>query len=89
MGLQLWAVRPWTSRAGHGSKLLLFAWVLTREHSGAPVLAVLELLLGPDGLPCRFHVANRNDPGSACAGMLAEMLRTTADAVAYLLLKST
>jgi hypothetical protein len=45
------------------------------EH-GSAVLAVLELLLGPEGLPGRFHVANRNDTGSACAGMLAEVLRT-------------
>jgi hypothetical protein len=53
------------------------------EHSSA-VLAVLELLLGPDGLPGRFHVATRNDlAGSACSGMLAEVLRT-ADAVANL-----
>jgi hypothetical protein len=43
----------------------------------------LELLLGPDGLPGRFHVANRNDAGSACSGMLAEILRT-ADGVANL-----
>ena len=31
------------------------------EH-GSTVLSVLELLLGPDGIPGRFHVANRNDP---------------------------
>ena len=52
------------------------------EHSSA-VLAVPELLLGPDGLPGRFHVANRNDARTVCAGMLAEVLRT-ADAVANL-----
>ena len=54
-----------------------------RAEHGSAVLAVLELLLGPDGLPGRFHVANRNEAGGACANMLSEVLRT-ADSVANL-----
>ena len=52
------------------------------EH-GSAVLAVLELLLGPEGSPGRFHVATRNDESTGLAGMLAEVLRT-ADAIANL-----
>ena len=52
------------------------------EHSSI-VFSVLELLLGPDGMPGRFQTDNRNDAGSACAGMLAEVMRT-ADAIANL-----
>lgn len=52
------------------------------EHSSV-VLSVLELLLGPEGIPGRFQTDNRNDPGATCANMLAEIMRT-ADAIANL-----
>ena len=52
------------------------------EH-GSTVLSILEMLLGPDGHPGRFHVDNRNDPSSMCSGMLGEIMRT-ADGIANL-----
>jgi hypothetical protein len=52
------------------------------EHSSA-VLSVLELLVGPEGHPGRFHVVNRNDPAAMCASMLGEIMRT-ADGIANL-----
>ena len=52
------------------------------EHNST-VLSVLELLLGPEGMPGRFQVDNRNDPACACSNMLAEIMRT-ADAIAHL-----